>query len=293
MLVLCDDPEQLPPSASARSIARSMEIARMLGYDVHTMPPDFERCETGEGALWHIPARTEPTAAVWVGFLPALDRYTAVYEAALAKGIHLINDPQQHRVAMEMDLAYPFLVGLTPESVVLRSPAECAAAGQQLGYPVFVKGAVQSRKRQGWSLCVAEDLQSFEELVAALLPLEEGSRGRVIARRYAHLRHARRTGLGIPVGREYRFFLCRGRILEYGYYWDDEDDFGPLTDDERSTAEALAAHAAARLRVPYVALDLGQEEDGRWIVIEANDAQFSGLGRVPALNLWSKLAGGV
>ena len=37
-------------------------------------------------------------------------------------------------------------------------------------------------------------------------------------------------------------------------------------------------------------LDVGQLETGAWIVIEANDAQFSGLGNIPALRLYSKLA---
>jgi hypothetical protein len=33
-------------------------------------------------------------------------------------------------------------------------------------------------------------------------------------------------------------------------------------------------------------LDIGQQEDREWIVIEANDAQFAGTCQIPALPLW-------
>ena len=127
-------------------------------------------------------------------------------------------------------------------------------------------------------------------LTALLLPLREGSRGRVIARRYVRLRYQRTTAEGMPMGREYRSFIWRGAILECGHYWGVPDPFGSLTGDERMSAYDLATRAVARLPVPYVALDVGQRETGEWIVIEANDAQFSGLGAIPVLSLWSKLA---
>src|SRR4051794_1467159 len=146
MLVLCDDPDQLPPSSSGEQIRRIREVAMVLGCAVYTIPPDFERCETGETALWHVPSRSATEVAVWAGYVPSRERYKEIYDAALAKNIKLVNDPEQHRMAMELDVAYPFLEGLTPESLTLRSPAECAAAGDRLGYPIFVKGAVQSRK---------------------------------------------------------------------------------------------------------------------------------------------------
>ena len=143
--MLIDDANARPSSISARELQQTHHVTSLLGCDVYTIPVDFDASETADAALWHVPSRPEATTAVWAGFLPSLERYAAIYEAALRKGIHLVNDPHQHRMAMELDLAYPYLDGLTPASVVIHSVAECARAAERLGYPIFVKGAVQSR----------------------------------------------------------------------------------------------------------------------------------------------------
>jgi hypothetical protein len=41
--------------------------------------------------------------------------------------------------------------------------------------------------------------------------------------------------------------------------------------------------------VPFIIVDVGQLDDGQWIVIEAGDAQFAGLSRIPVLELWGKI----
>lgn len=289
MIVLSEAPEQLTLNASAREIVAVTEVARLLGCAVYTIPPDFERCETAENALAHVPPRRPAAPGVWVGYIPSPERYRAIYDAARAKGITLPNAPEQHRTAMEFDAFYPLLADLTPPSVIIRSVEECAGAGASLGYPVFVKGVVQSRKARGWRACVADNQDELERLTANLLELDNRSRGRVIVRRLVRLRHSRTSGEGFPAGREFRYFLYQGRILASGYYWDGEDPLATLTPEETTTVSELAQRAAVRLGVPYVAIDVGQMENGAWTVIEAGDAQFTGHSQIPLLMLWSRL----
>jgi hypothetical protein len=52
----------------------------------------------------------------------------------------------------------------------------------------------------------------------------------------------------------------------------------------------LAIEAARRVGTPFIAVDVGQLENGDWIVIEISDGQFAGLSHVTVLELWSKLA---
>jgi hypothetical protein len=40
---------------------------------------------------------------------------------------------------------------------------------------------------------------------------------------------------------------------------------------------------------PFVAIDIGQKEDGDWIIIESGDAQFAGASQIPLVTLWHKL----
>jgi hypothetical protein len=113
---------------------------------------------------------------------------------------------------------------LTPRSVVLTEVGQCEEAARALGLPVFVKGAVQSRKARGWRACVANTPEDLRQLTDSLLSLPERSRGRVVVRELARLRHHRTSGTGFPLGREYRVFLHDRQILGLGYYWEGEDD---------------------------------------------------------------------
>ena len=51
----------------------------------------------------------------------------------------------------------------------------------------------------------------------------------------------------------------------------------------------MAAEAAALLQVPFVMVDFARCQDGRWIVIEFNDAQESGYAGVLPLALWREI----
>uniref|UniRef100_A0A2P0ZGB3 ATP-grasp domain-containing protein n=1 Tax=[Tolypothrix] sp. PCC 7415 TaxID=373957 RepID=A0A2P0ZGB3_9CYAN len=289
MIVLSEATEQIEASASASENKLMTEAAQILGFKVYHIPRDFQRCGTAENAIWHIPNYPEETAGVWVGYIPELERYEAIYQAALSKKIKLLNTPLEHQTALEFDLFYPHLQGLTPDSLVITSTQESIKAGELLGFPVFIKGAVQSRKQQGWEFCVANNQEELVNLTEWLLKLKYGSRGRVIVRKLVKLRHQRLAPNGFPMGREFRCFIYNHQILKYGYYWDTKDDLSKLSQQEEKQVLNLAILASQRLQVPYVAIDIGQLETGEWIVIETADAQFAGICQIPALELWSKL----
>jgi hypothetical protein len=78
-------------------------------------------------------------------------------------------------------------------------------------------------------------------------------------------------------------------VLGWGYYWGGDDPLKVLTVGEERAVLHLAAEATRRVETPYIAVDVGQTEDGAWIVIETGDAQFSGVSQVPLLPLWNKL----
>ena len=288
MILLAESPELLAPSCSRDDIARSLQAARIAGAQIYTIPPDFNLCETAENALAHVPFQPHQTPAIWLGYIPDAARYGAIYDAAFAKNIRLFNTPGQHARAQEFDVAYPFLESLTPRSFTLFSAADCPRAVAEIGFPMFLKGAIQSRKARGWRACVAHSEAELDELSAHLWNLENRSRGRVIARELVKLRYAR-THDDFPLGREYRVFILRGEVLSLGYYWPGTDPLSALSHAESQVVRALSIEAANRLQVPYVAIDIGQLEDESWIVIEAGDAQFAGLSCNEPLSLWNRL----
>lgn len=122
------------------------------------------------------------------------------------------------------------------------------------------------------------------------MTLENRSRGRVIVRRLVKLRHSRSSPEGFPFGREYRVFVYERQAIGLGYYWEGDDPLKALSPREEEAVLGLAAEAAARVGTPYVAVDVGQVEDGCWLVIETGDAQFSGVSQTPLLPLWNRLS---
>src|SRR5579863_6137271 len=79
MIVLSEDSDRLPPSASARENHAATEIAKLLGLRVYYMPDDFSVCETAENALAYVPIQDRETTGVWIGYIPAPERYEAIY----------------------------------------------------------------------------------------------------------------------------------------------------------------------------------------------------------------------
>jgi hypothetical protein len=295
MIVLAEAVEQLAPSASARDIVASTEAARLAGATVYTIPADFDVCETAENALCHVPTQDEPITAFWIGYIPEPERYKAIHQAAHAKNIFLVNTLGQHLDAQEFDRTYPKLAELTARTATVSSidRSVLAESVESLGgFPVFVKGAVQSRKSRGWKACVAESIAELQALATALLDLSNRSRGRVLLRELLPLRIAGYAPNGFPMGREFRIFVYNSQVVGIGYYWETADDGQQtLTQSEARTVRTLAAEAANRVGTPYIAIDIGQLTDGSWRVIETGDAQFSGLSQIPKIALWSRLGG--
>lgn len=289
MIVFSEDSPRLEPSASANSVKAVTEAARIAGCRICYIPQE-EEVTSAADALSYVPAQPEETLGVWIGYIPSPQWYEAIYTEALRKGIRLLNTPDEHLDAQEFDRAYMRLQDLTPQSVIITRPEECARAVAQVNLPVFVKGAVQSRKARGWKACVAETLEELERLSAQLLALDTRSRGKVVVRRLVKLRHARLSGQGFPFGREYRVFLYRGEVLGFGYYWEGDDPLKPLLPAEQTAVLALAQKAALRVGTPFLAVDIGQTEAEDWIVIETGDAQFSGVSQIPLLALWHSIS---
>jgi len=276
-------------SINGRELNAITDAARLFGCRVYPLPPNFDICDTAENAFAYVPTFDTLQLGIWVGYIPTPERYTAIYEAALTRNIRLVNTLDQYQTAMEFDRFYPLLGDLTPKSRIITAPDQVATAASELGFPLFVKGAVKSNKEQGWRACVAETMPELISIADDLFVREQRSRGRVILRTLARLRTIATDYQAFPLGREYRVFVYQNCVLAYGFYWDEYADSIKLSSGEQQAIQTLAVEAARRVGTPFIAVDIGQLESGDWIVIEVGDGQFSGLSQVPVFELWSQL----
>lgn len=291
MIVLSEAQPHDISHASARDLVASTEAARLAGCQLYTIEPDFSRCQDAEGALGHIPEQLTECMGWWCGYIPALERYEKIYEAAKARHILLLNTPEEHARVLEGDQGAQRLEGLTPPVHIIDELAQCERVWEALGgEPVFVKGAVQSRKAKGLEACRAESLEQLRALAQELLLLPSRTRGRALVKPFIELRHERTGPGGFALGREFRVVVYRGRVLGWGYYWEGTDSLARLSASERAQVLGLAQDAARSLSVPLCGVDVGQDVHGRWWVIETNDPQFSGTSQIPRLALWHQIA---
>jgi len=287
--VLSEFSPRLKPSASARDLEKSTLAAEMAGWKVFYIPQDLPEGIQYEDVFWNIPRYDRPTTTVWVGYIPLASDYRALYKAALEKNLKLINSPEQYCLAEEFHRFYPLIQDLTPRSIVLDSTADCDAISG-LTFPVFVKGTVQSLKASGLESCLVNNQLELKAVVERVFEHSRKSLGKAIVREFVALRHCRKSGSGFPIGREFRVFLFQGKVLSLAYYWEGEDAYSSLNEEEESEVRRLAEKTAARLSVPWISVDIGQKESGEWIVIECGDAQFSGLSQNNPHQLWHSLA---
>jgi hypothetical protein len=241
------------------------------------LPLSFADDVSADDALCHL--RAGDARGLLSGYLGDPGFYPELHAAAAAKGVRLLNAPDESQRAMEFDRFYPLIAELTAPSRVVAAEADLEPAAA-LGFPLFIKGAVKSAKEHGLAACTVTDRDGLRRAFHAARRRDRTARGKLIARVMLPLRYSGEQVNGFPVAREYRMLLYAGRPLGCGYYWDGADPFGALTAAEGAEVLDLALEAARRVGCPLVAVDVGQLDDGSWRVIEVGDPQYSGIAHV-------------
>lgn len=287
MVVFSQSSPAHAPRQGELNLRRLTEAARLAGCRVVPIPEDFDSVPPDD-ALWSLPDPSEEVG-IFLGYVSTREFYADLFAAAARKGVRLINAPDDSERAMEFDRFYPLISDLTPASAIIREAADVARVGQALGYPVFVKGGIKSQKEQGWAACLAHDESELRLRFEAAQRSDIAARNILIAREIAPLRPCPSPRTDFPAHREYRVYLYQGAVLGHGFYWGPNDPLGPLTGTELASVLDLASEAARRIGCPLMAVDVAQRQDGRWIVIETGDLQYSGVSHMPAQVFWQRL----
>lgn len=228
----------------------------------------------------------DETPGFLVGFIPTKQRYQELYDAALTHNVRLINSPEESNRIMDFEEFYPLIQDLTPESWVVKSKEDL---NQDFPFPLFVKGAIKSKKEKGWNACIANDKKELKSKCNDLFKRDYSARNKAVLRRVLDLKYTDKTPAGFPMGREYRVLLYNHEVIDYGYYWMLEGDSNDLLPDEEKIVKQLAKEASEKIGVPLAVIDIGQDINNKWWVIEAGDPQFCGVTHIPGHVFWQHL----
>lgn len=212
--------------------------------------------------------------------------YEGEYREKAEWGLRLVNSPEEHRRASELEAWYPTISDLTPRTEVFDRLPDPGHIERSFGWPVFVKGSRQTSKHDP-ALSVARDPSQYESLRLAYQSDPILHWQKPVVRQFVELDPVEGDVPNkVRPSREFRTFWWMGRLVGTGRYWYQVNPYGA---SDLADGLGVARAAAERLEVPFLVVDIARTADGRWIVIECNDGQESGyVGIAPAV-VWRNI----
>jgi hypothetical protein len=227
--------------------------------------------------------RTECKNRLVIGRYSCLPYYLElVHDLANINSV-LINSFEQHKWISNFEW-YHALKGYTPKTWFEYEFHNCTYQG-----PFIVKGCTNSRKLYWNKMMFAENKEQATHIRCELLSDSYICTQGIVFRKYIPL-ETYEIGLnGLPFTNEWRFFFYKGTLLSYGYYW----SIAEKTDYQCPSQAIEFACSVAKIAKNYAnffVLDVAKTQDGRWILIEVNDGQQSGLSENNPDTLYHNLA---
>ncbi|APW63860.1 ATP-grasp domain-containing protein [Paludisphaera borealis] len=178
LLVLCRDP--LEHSRPDRAFEAEVAAIDRLGLPYVLVDHDaLVRGGDSARAVRRVSEQPETVLAVYRGWMVTPLQYRVLYDALAAKGIRLINSPEQYSHAHHLPENYPVIEGRTPRSVWLVGDLGIDRIMEALvpfgDAPVIVKDFVKSRKHEWAEACdipSALDRSAVERVVGRFLELQ-------------------------------------------------------------------------------------------------------------------------
>jgi hypothetical protein len=198
-------------------------------------------------------------------------------------GATLINSYQDHRYVADLSAYYLDLEGITPKTWF--SMEEVEGDG-----PFVLKGETNSRKGRWRTHMFAKDRKAAGDVYWELTNdvFFQDTKQRICIRQFVPIKKYYDSINGMPITKEFRFFMYKDKVLSSAYYWSDHLDESPSADE---VPEEFIQEVARRVgnRIKFYVIDVGQLENDEWIVVELNSGQMAGLSENDPNVLYSNL----
>lgn len=201
-------------------------------------------------------------------------------------GAKLINDYHQHRYIADLKNYVFDLKELTP-----RTWNNLQDLPDNTSF--VLKGETNSRKSNWKQDMFAIDKKSAIEVHGRLSNDSLIGYQEIYIREYIPLVKYLDGINGMPVTKEFRFFVAYGKILCGDYYWQNYIDDLPEKPDINEVPKSFLSEVINRVgnKSNFYVIDVGQKESGDWVVIELNDGQQAGTPGINCIeDLYSNLS---
>ncbi len=190
-------------------------------------------------------------------------------------GARLINTYQQHRYVADIGRWYNDLKDLTPRTWCMdigtqNLPNDCS---------FILKGETNSMKRLWSTHMFAKSRLDVADVYGRLLDDSLIGYQKIYAREYVPLKQLGIGLNGLPITKEFRFFIAYNKILSGGFYWSSHiEDIADIPSHEEVPYEFVKQIVETiDTKCDFYTIDIAITEQNQPILIELNDGQMAGL----------------
>lgn len=160
------------------------------------------------------------------------------------------------------------------------------------GGPFVIKGATNSKKHLWSTHCFAQDWQTAKDVYLRLAEDTTIGVQPIYIRQYVPLHNLAQGLNGLPISKEFRFFVLDEQIVASGFYWSSHVDEIETSLDAKEVPLDLLYRIIDKVKdkIRFWVMDVAQTETGEWILIELNDGQQSGLSCIEPSSLYQGLS---
>lgn len=229
-----------------------------------------------------------PENSLVIGRYSTLPFYKELEVDLLERKSKLINSYAQHRWIADLKNWYEDLKEFTPKTWF-----KLADIPENL--PVVLKGETNSKKFNWNTHMFANNKKEAIQVYSRLSEDSMISQQEIVIRQFVPLKKIAEGLNGLNISEEYRLFVLDGKVISGGFYWsshiDDLESDVLKTLSWKNIPESFLNKVLSILgcNAPFVVVDIARTADDRWIVVEVNDAQHSGLSENNPNDLYENL----
>lgn len=282
-IIFCQDPmsQSNPDSMYIDEVAAATRAG--LSFELIDYEALVEQNNAAR-AVRNIIAHKEAETAIYRGWMLNVEHYLALYDALRSRGIQLINNGRQYKHTHYLPESLALIEDHTPRTIWMKTDGKNLsydAVMEQLesftGRSLILKDFVKSEKHYWFEACYipsASDIEAVRRTVQRFLELRGNSlTGGLVFREFVNfvplIEHPRSQ---MPLIKEYRNFFLDGLAIATLRYWDIEG-YGEA---DKPPAN-LFADIAQKISSRFFTMDVAQQINGKWMIIELGDGQVAGL----------------
>lgn len=229
-----------------------------------------------------------PDGSLVIGRYSVLPFYKEVYNNLFYKKCELINNISQHNYISK------FWYYLDIEKYTFKTWFKLEDIPEEMKQKrLVIKGETNSKKFLWKEKMLAENFKHAVEIAVDLKNDYFFENQDLIFREFVPLQTFEIGLHDLPFCNEWRIFFLNGKYVNHGFYWTIAEHYQDaklmFEDDFEKTGLPFAIDVSKLINVPFYAMDIAKTENGKWIVVELNDGQMSGLCDINPIDFYNSL----